>query len=456
MILLKDKKKVIGGVTFRPFKSLGFSEVVFCAVSSNEQVKGYGTRMMNFLKDYSISSGSLFLLTYADEFAVGYFKKQGFSKRVRLEREYYHGFLKEYEGATAMECWVNPLISYSDMNFQLSWQKKLLRNIIEKKQDRPNLPKFVYPFDDAHRVVSLDFVNKMNIKDIPFEENAIDWEDHTENLLPKLAIVMDRMRRHEYAIPFLGPVQGDKAEEHDRKVKYPMDLEKIATRLEENYYNNLHLFHADMSRIFRNCRMLNLEESDIFLSVNILERFYVNQLKDVFLIKPNEPFNGMVHTAANYESCDEGITNIIVRTQIKNKNENKNFKKTQLANSEATGYDDSQSSSQTQLSELAENNEILTKKIPENKCEEVSIFEDTSKNEPGKSAEKNNNKVKKETVARNIADIFGDSDYENDGDDEEEENNDEDDMNDDHSDNEHSAAISANVRKILEERSKKQ
>ena len=31
--------KVIGGICFRMFPSQGFTEIVFCAVTSNEQVK---------------------------------------------------------------------------------------------------------------------------------------------------------------------------------------------------------------------------------------------------------------------------------------------------------------------------------------------------------------------------------------------------------------------------------
>lgn len=71
LVLLKDGHNVIGGVTFRPFKSQGFSEIVFCAVTSNEQVKGYGTRLMNFLKDYHIGKGIFSFLTYADAYAIG-------------------------------------------------------------------------------------------------------------------------------------------------------------------------------------------------------------------------------------------------------------------------------------------------------------------------------------------------------------------------------------------------
>ena len=39
-------------------------------------LQGYGTHMMNNLKDYCIRHSVLHLLTYADSFAIGYFKKQ--------------------------------------------------------------------------------------------------------------------------------------------------------------------------------------------------------------------------------------------------------------------------------------------------------------------------------------------------------------------------------------------
>lgn len=45
--------QVVGGVCFRPFDECGFLEIVFCAIASHEQVKGYGTYLMNHLKAYS-------------------------------------------------------------------------------------------------------------------------------------------------------------------------------------------------------------------------------------------------------------------------------------------------------------------------------------------------------------------------------------------------------------------
>ena len=49
LVALKEGT-VIGGITYRVFSRQQLSEVAFCAVSSSEQVKGYGTRLMNKLK----------------------------------------------------------------------------------------------------------------------------------------------------------------------------------------------------------------------------------------------------------------------------------------------------------------------------------------------------------------------------------------------------------------------
>lgn len=54
-----------------------FGEIAFCAITADEQVKGYGTRLMNHLKQHARDADGLtHFLTYADNNAVGYFVKQ--------------------------------------------------------------------------------------------------------------------------------------------------------------------------------------------------------------------------------------------------------------------------------------------------------------------------------------------------------------------------------------------
>ena len=48
--IIRRKRNVVGGITYRPFHQQGFGEIAFCAVTANEQVKGFGTRLMNFTK----------------------------------------------------------------------------------------------------------------------------------------------------------------------------------------------------------------------------------------------------------------------------------------------------------------------------------------------------------------------------------------------------------------------
>lgn len=69
--------------------------------------------MMNHLKDYHVGTCHIYhFLTYADEYAIGYFKKQGFSEKIAIEKKKYHGFIKDYEGATLMGCQLHPRLIY--------------------------------------------------------------------------------------------------------------------------------------------------------------------------------------------------------------------------------------------------------------------------------------------------------------------------------------------------------
>ena len=60
---------------FRPFYTQKFAEIVFLAVTTQEQVKGYGSRLMNKLKDHARDKQIHYFLTYADNNAIEYFRK---------------------------------------------------------------------------------------------------------------------------------------------------------------------------------------------------------------------------------------------------------------------------------------------------------------------------------------------------------------------------------------------
>jgi histone acetyltransferase len=60
---------------------------------------------MNHLKDMvrELHPGVEHFLTYADNYAVGYFKKQGFTKEITLDRMLWAAYIKDYEGGTLMQ-----------------------------------------------------------------------------------------------------------------------------------------------------------------------------------------------------------------------------------------------------------------------------------------------------------------------------------------------------------------
>jgi len=63
---VKDSdEEIIGGICFRPFKEMRFAEIAFCAVSATHQVKGYGTKLMNLVKQLGAREGIEYFITYA-------------------------------------------------------------------------------------------------------------------------------------------------------------------------------------------------------------------------------------------------------------------------------------------------------------------------------------------------------------------------------------------------------
>lgn len=63
-------------------------------------------------------------LTYADNYAIGYFKKQGFTKEITLDKQKWMGYIKDYEGGTIMQCSMIPRIRYLEAPRMLAKQKE--------------------------------------------------------------------------------------------------------------------------------------------------------------------------------------------------------------------------------------------------------------------------------------------------------------------------------------------
>uniref|UniRef100_A0AAX7U1A0 histone acetyltransferase n=1 Tax=Astatotilapia calliptera TaxID=8154 RepID=A0AAX7U1A0_ASTCA len=280
--LIKDGR-VIGGICFRMFPSQGFTEIVFCAVTSNEQVKGYGTHLMNHLKEYHIKHEILNFLTYADEYAIGYFKKQGFSKDIKVPKSKYVGYIKDYEGATLMGCELNPSIPYTEFSVIIKKQKEIIKKLIERKQAQIRK---VYPglscFKDGVRQIPIESIP--GIRMLFFFSVGKELKD-PDQLYSTLKTILQHVKSHQNAWPFMEPVKKTEAPGYYQVIRFPMDLKTMSERLKSRYYTTRKLFMADMQRIFTNCREYNPPESEYYKCANLLEKFFYTKIKEAGLIE---------------------------------------------------------------------------------------------------------------------------------------------------------------------------
>ncbi|KHJ88900.1 Bromodomain protein [Oesophagostomum dentatum] len=261
MVLLKKGKGVIGGICFRPFPTQGFIEIVFCAITANEQVKGYGTHLMNHLKDYQVQCGNYHLLTFADEFAIGYFSKQGFSANVEMPKKLYHGYIKEYEGATLMGCQLHPQMRYTEFSSYM----KSVRDI-HQAMGEVKFPNKTRKYGGIEHIFRAHAGQGLRFKDIPGLENYTDDErtEKDNDLESKMKAILKKLNADKWAWPFLAPVDAEMVPEYYDYIEYPIDLRTMGERVKSKYYVHQHLFIADLCRMFSNCYSFNGVDTEYY------------------------------------------------------------------------------------------------------------------------------------------------------------------------------------------------
>lgn len=294
LALIKNGRP-IGGICFRMFPTQGFTEIVFCAVTSHLQVKGYGTHLMNMLKDYHIKNNILHFLTFADKYAIGYFKKQGFS--LKLPRLVYQGYIKDYEEATLMHCELNPKIVYTEFLAVIRKQKEIIKKLIQQKhQEIQKVHPGLTCFKEGVRGIPVEAIpgicetgwkgygqtrTRKVAKTVQGQEPVEACLDVKSSLYTSLKEVLNSVKKQNTAWPFLKPVDKEYVPDYYDHIKYPMDLKTMSDRLKDGYYVSRRLFIADMTRIFTNCRFYNSKETDYFKCANSLEKYFQTKMKEL-------------------------------------------------------------------------------------------------------------------------------------------------------------------------------
>lgn len=294
MMIIKNNN-VVGGITYRPYLSQRFGEIAFCAITADEQVKGYGTRLMNHLKQYArVSDGLTHFLTYADNNAVGYFTKQGFTKEIEMEKERWHGYIKDYDGGTLMECRIDPKLPYIDLPAMIRSQRQA---IDEKIRELSNCH-LVYQGLDLPKKEAGVLKRPLRIEDIPglkeagwvpdqpphsrfrLINNPSDGPPSRQALHNFMRSLVKAVTEHADAWPFKEPVDAREVPDYYDIIKDPIDLKTISKRVEsEQYYITLEMFASDMKRMFNNARTYNSPETIYYKCTNRLDSFFTNKFQ---------------------------------------------------------------------------------------------------------------------------------------------------------------------------------
>lgn len=243
--MIRSPHKVIGGICYRPFDEQEFAEIVFCAVASTEQVKGYGSFIMNHLKDYvSGHTNVKHFLTYADNYAVGYFRKQGFTTEITLDKRKWVGYIKDYEGGTIMQCTMVPQVKYLQVQDILGIQRNaILKRIQEQSTEHVTYPGLRMPINKSGKR-SIDPLEVPGIKDSGWTPEMdillVYYESKHSYLLTftlyihrsnkprhspyyhQMVHIVEEMQNYTHAWPFLEPVSVDDVADYYDIVKDPM------------------------------------------------------------------------------------------------------------------------------------------------------------------------------------------------------------------------------------------
>lgn len=180
-------------------------------------------------------------------FKVGYFKKQGFSSTITLNEQVYTGYIKDYDGATLMQCSLYTQVTYTRLTETLSLIKESI-NVI--RTHRYNQIKHAHP-DAKFLSNNIQLTDLNNYNDlINFEQNEINSLDESVDmnlLYITLKSVYQEIRSHSYA----SHVQKRTLFQDylPSQPLFPIDLDTIHERLKSKYYHNAYTFTADISRL---------------------------------------------------------------------------------------------------------------------------------------------------------------------------------------------------------------
>jgi len=207
-----------------------------------------------------LPNNCIYFLTYADNSAIGFFKKQGFSLHPRSTG--WMGYIKDYEGGTLMECKIHRDINYLKKNEIL----KKIRDSVFSEMEKIN---------DFHVVHNCD--EKDNFRNVLSEfkfKNQFATRRREDFLFDFLNFVICTLQTHPSSWPFLEPVSIRDVPDYFEVIKNPMDLSCIHKKVTLRCYRNLREFGEDVFLMCNNCKLFNGPDTQYFKCADIMRDAY--------------------------------------------------------------------------------------------------------------------------------------------------------------------------------------
>ncbi|RXW25074.1 hypothetical protein EST38_g818 [Candolleomyces aberdarensis] len=266
LAIIKRGFRVVGGISFRPFPQRGFAEIVFFAINGPDQVKGYGGMLMDHFKAHIRKTypSMHHFLTCADNYAVGYFEKQGFTKDITLDKSIWAGYIKDYEGSTIMQCTMVPKVDYLDKKKVFVVQQAAVLTKVRQMSKSHIVHQGLDVFKEGRWEEGM----AVDPRDVPGLRET-GWNPEMEKNMQGLNLkspdyqLMERtlhtLRENSAAWPFQDPVNLEEVPDYLDVIKQPMDFKTMGKKLKANKYKNIEQFVDDAMLIFSNCRLYNPE-----------------------------------------------------------------------------------------------------------------------------------------------------------------------------------------------------
>ena len=191
---------------------------------------------MNKFKEEMQSRKIEYLATFADNYAIGYFKKLGFHKEISMEEPRWKGYIKTYEGGTFMECEIDFHMDYDDISNIIKRQKEFVTQLVksltfnEKVWDGINIKALKR---QASRLGTHASLLIPGLSDGRWTEE--DYKELSQaqkrSFFLQCKQIIKLMRKEKSAWAFLEPVNKEVVPDYFDIIKSPIDIKTIEKNL---------------------------------------------------------------------------------------------------------------------------------------------------------------------------------------------------------------------------------